>query len=51
MSRDPGLEALVANAKRKPGAPVVLPKRTATCIITNCRKIAPRGEPFCAEHR
>lgn len=22
-----------------------------TCIITNCRKFAPAGEPFCHEHR
>lgn len=23
----------------------------ATCIITNCRKPAPAGEPFCSKHR
>jgi hypothetical protein len=24
---------------------------TATCIIPNCRKRAPSGEPFCSNHR
>jgi hypothetical protein len=23
----------------------------ATCIITNCRKVAPASEPFCVDHR
>ncbi len=23
----------------------------ATCIITNCRRSTPAGEPFCSEHR
>lgn len=26
-------------------------KQHATCIMTNCRRRAPSGEPFCSEHR
>ncbi len=43
--RDAGVAAVVA--KEAEGGPT----RTATCIVTNCRKLAPRGEPFCSGHR
>ena len=44
-ARDAAIAAVVAKEAESG------PTRTATCIVTDCRKLTPPGEPFCSVHR